>query len=51
MRDECTSRPDCDCEFCKPVLDPVVRQWMEEYFDRSEDERVFGTPMSKERIQ
>lgn len=42
-RDECTSRPDCSCEFCKPELDVIARQFIEETFDRAEDLRVFGT--------
>jgi hypothetical protein len=50
-RDECTSRPDCACEFCKqPALDAIILQWIEQYRDRAEDARVFGT-VNKETIQ
>jgi hypothetical protein len=56
----CTCRPDCPCQFCTRVRaqlvgkvsrmsqrDDIARQFIEEWFDRAEDERVFGTPQRK----
>lgn len=46
--DEC---PLCGAPGLKPELDALARQWIEEYLDREEDERVFGTPRPKVTIQ
>ena len=42
-----TACPLCGKPGIKPELDAIARAWIEEYFDRAEDERVFGTPKPK----
>jgi hypothetical protein len=46
----CTSLPGCQCSVCRPIESDearIAREWIEEFLDRAEDERVFGTPQSK----
>ena len=51
MRAEIDVCPICGAPGAKPELDAIARQWIEEYRDREEDERVFGTPKPKVVIQ
>ena len=51
MRAELDVCPLCGAPGLKPELDALARQWVEEYLDRAEDERVFGTPRPKVTIQ
>ena len=34
-----------------PICSAIARQWLEEWFDRHEDLRVFGTPLPEETVQ
>ena len=43
--------PICGAPGVRAELDAIARQWIEWYFDRYEDLRVFGTPLPKETIQ
>jgi hypothetical protein len=43
--------PLCGAPGIKPELDATARQWIEDYLDREEDQRVFGTPKPKVTIQ
>jgi hypothetical protein len=47
--DDCC--PICGAPGIKPELEAIARQWIEDYRDRVEDERVFGTPKPKAVIQ
>lgn len=51
MRAEINECPLCNAHGLKPELDALARQWIEEYLDRDEDQRVFGTPKPKVTIQ
>ena len=51
MRAELDECPLCGAPGLKPELDEIARQWVEEYLDREEDQRVFGTPKPKVTIQ
>lgn len=51
MRDELDTCPLCGAPGLRPELDTIARQWVEEYLDREEDLRVFGTPKPKVTIQ
>jgi len=51
MRAELDVCPLCGAPGLKPEIDALARQWVEEYLDRAEDERVFGTPRPKVTIQ
>ena len=47
----CTSRPGCLCSVCRQPTESeyerIAREWIEEFHDRAEDARVFGTPQRK----
>jgi endogenous inhibitor of DNA gyrase (YacG/DUF329 family) len=43
--------PICGRPGIKPELDATALAWIEDYLDRAEDERVFGTPKPKVVIQ
>ena len=51
MRAELDVCPLCGAPGLEQELDTLARQWVEEYLDRAEDERVFGTPRPKMTIQ
>ncbi len=51
MRAEINICPICGAPGAKPELDALAMQWWEEYRDREEDERVFGTPKPKVSVQ
>jgi hypothetical protein len=51
MRAEIEVCPLCGQPGLKPELDEIARQWLEEWFDRQEDLRVFATPLPEETIQ
>jgi hypothetical protein len=51
MRAELDECPLCGAPGLKPELDAMACQWIEEYLDREEDQRVFGTPRPKVTIQ
>ena len=43
--------PICGIECDLAELDALAIQWYEEWFDRQEDLRVFGTPLPKQVLQ
>ena len=51
LRDAVEVCPICGQPGGKPEIDAIARQWLEEWFDRQEDHRVFGTPLPKETVQ